>query len=238
MSGNHEIGHEQIRAAALLDAQAKAAALFSDIERMELIRPGATESELNKAIFRLSRDKYDAGRHWHKRIVRAGPNTMLPYQHDPEDRVIEANDIVFVDLGPVFAEWEADFGRTYVLGSDPGKQRICRMTEAIFRAGKKHFAAHPDITGAELYAYVRGLAESEGWEFGNAHAGHLVGEFPHERIHGDQVTLYIHGDNHDRLRQLDKNGHERHWILEVHLVDRERQYGAFFEELLTLGEVS
>ena len=32
------------------------------------------------------------------------------------------DDILFLDLGPIFAEWEADFGRTYVLGDDPVKQ--------------------------------------------------------------------------------------------------------------------
>ncbi|HEX5296387.1 MAG TPA: hypothetical protein VFW50_05320 [Streptosporangiaceae bacterium] len=33
----------------------------------------------------------------------------------------------------------------------------------------------------------------------------------------------------------DANGQACHWILEVHLVDRERQIGGFFEELLDLG---
>jgi hypothetical protein len=27
----------------------------------------------------------------------------------------------------------------------------------------------------------------------------------------------------------------RHWILEIHFVDRARQIGGFFEELLTVG---
>jgi Xaa-Pro dipeptidase len=32
--------------------------------------------------------------------------------------VIGDDDIVFCDFGPVSEEWEADFGRTFVLGSD------------------------------------------------------------------------------------------------------------------------
>jgi hypothetical protein len=95
---------EQRRAESLLEAQRKAGALFADIEAMGLIRPGATESAISKEIFRLSRDKYDAGRHWHKRVIRTGPNTVHPYQIDPEDRVIAADDIVYLDLGPVFAD--------------------------------------------------------------------------------------------------------------------------------------
>lgn len=228
---------EQRRAASLLDAQAKAAALFQDIEQLGLIRPGVMESQLNKEIFRLSRDKYDAGRHWHKRIVRAGANTVHPYQVDPADLAIAEDDLVFIDLGPVFADWEADFGRTYVLGTDPDKQRICRDLETIFAAGKRHFQANPAITGSELYTFVCDLAGQYGWDYGNGHAGHIVGEFPHERIHGDKVALYIHPENRQPLRRPGQTGHDYHWILEIHLVEKAGRYGAFFEELLTLGDL-
>ena len=57
-------------------------------------------------------------------MVRSGPNTLLTY-HDPAvDRRIEDDDIVYLDFGPVFDAWEADFGRTYALGTDPHKQRL------------------------------------------------------------------------------------------------------------------
>ena len=48
------------------------------------------------------------------------------------------------------------------------------------------------------------------------------------------MTLYIHPDNHARLRSRDASGHDRHWILEIHFVDRRREVGAFYEQLLTL----
>lgn len=228
---------EQRRALALLEAQAKASTMFDEIAALGLIRPGVTESQLNKEIYRLSRDKYDAGRHWHKRIVRSGANTIHPYQEDPTDLTLVEDDLVFIDLGPVFADWEADFGRTYVIGSDPDKQRICRDLETIFIAGKRHFQEHADLTGRDLYRYVCDLADAHGWDYGNGHAGHIVGEFPHEKIHGDKVSLYIHPDNDQPLRRPDRSGHSYHWILEIHLVDKARRYGAFFEELLTLGEL-
>ena len=37
------------------------------------------------------------------------------------------------------------------------------------------------------------------------------------------------------MRRVDRGGRTCHWILEVHLVDRERQIGGFYEELLDLG---
>jgi len=36
------------------------------------------------------------------------------------------------------------------------------------------------------------------------------------------------------LREPDAHGRPRHWILEVHFVDRAREIGGFFEELLTV----
>jgi Xaa-Pro aminopeptidase len=161
-------------------------------------------------------------------------NTLQPYRENPPDRTIEADDIVFLDFGPIFAEWEADFGRTYVLGDDPVKHRLQADLPRVWAAGRAHFEAEPEITGAQLYAHVVGLAEAAGWAFGGAHSGHLVGEFPHETIDGEKIESYIAPGNTNPMRRTDRVGRQCHWILEVHLVDRERGIGGFFEQLLTL----
>jgi Xaa-Pro aminopeptidase len=173
--------------------------------------------------------------HWHKRIVRAGPNTLRPYREDPPDLMIQPDDILFLDFGPVFEDWEADFGRTYVLGDDPAKHRLVHDLESIFRATKAHFLAHPRITGAELYEDAASRAKQAGWDFGGEIAGHLVGEFPHERIPGHRVWQNIMPGNTVPLEGLDTQGRRRHWILEIHLIDRARDIGGFYEELLTIG---
>jgi hypothetical protein len=79
------------------------------------------------------------------------------------------------------------------------------------------------------------MAQAAGWEFGGTIAGHLVGQFPHADIAGEPVESYIAPGSDQPMRRLDANGQVCHWILEVHLVDRERQIGGFFEELLDLG---
>ena len=78
------------------------------------------------------------------------------------------------------------------------------------------------------------LAAEAGWELGGWHAGHLVGEFPHERIDGADVESYVAPANDTPLRRTDKAGRVCHWILEIHLVDRERGFGGFYEKLPTL----
>jgi hypothetical protein len=37
-----------------------------------------------------------------------------------------------------------------------------------------------------------------------------------------------------RMNALGENGKPRHWILEIHFVDRERGIGGFIAELLTV----
>jgi Xaa-Pro dipeptidase len=226
---------EEAIAAGLVDAQEKAQKLFDEVEAQRLIRPGVAETEINESIYALAGKMYGISRYWHKRIVRAGRNTLAPYDENPPDLTVTEDDIVFLDLGPVFEEWEADFGRTFVVGSDPLKRQLCRDIEQGFAKGKKHFHEHPDITAAELYEFAKRLAEDAGWEYGGPIAGHLIGVFPHEKIAGDKISLYVHPKNHLRMRTPDAEGRKRHWILEIHFVDRVREIGGFYEELLTIG---
>lgn len=225
---------ESIRAGRLLDAQAKAALLFAEIEQRGLVAPGQGERAVSDRIRDLANELFGTTRHWHKRIVRSGPNTLLPYRENPPDLVIGADDIVFADFGPIFEEYEADFGRTFVLGGDPVKHRLRDDLPKVFQAGKRFFQAHPETTGAAQHAEVARLAAESGWQLGGWHAGHLVGEFPHEQIDGADVESYITPANDTPLRRTDKAGRRGHWIQEIHLVDRERGFGGFYEELLTL----
>jgi Xaa-Pro dipeptidase len=225
---------EETRATELLEAQTKAEQLFAQIEARDLVRPGITESRLNADIYALAEEMYGINTYWHKRIVRAGRNTLLPYAENPPDLTLGTDDILFLDLGPVFEKWEADFGRTFVLGSDPLKHKLRQDVGSAFAEGKQYFNETPDITGSELFKYATSLAEKFGWEFGGRIAGHLIGQFPHEKIANDKVTLYVHPDSHLPMRARDDKGQERHWILEIHFVDREREIGGFYEELLTV----
>jgi Xaa-Pro aminopeptidase len=218
----------------LLAAQDKAAALFAQVVDRGLVCAGKLESELTAEIHALAQAQFGVSRHWHKRIARAGPNTLLTYYDECPDRRIAGDDIVYLDFGPVFEAWEADFGRTYVLGSDPDKHRLVGDLAAAFARGKNFYQASPNLTAGELYDYIVGLAAEYGWEFGNRTAGHLVGHFPHETKPQDPDRLRIRHGNSISLREPDEKGRPRHWILEVHFIDRRREIGGFFEELLTV----
>ncbi len=222
------------RHSALREAERKAVELFKAIEEKNIIRSNRTEKQINREIYDLAFQMYGIKKYWHKRIVRSGKNTLCPYEENPPNLTVLEDDIIFLDFGPIFEDWEADFGRTYVIGEDGNKLKLLDDIEKVWDEGKAYFQSQPNITGSELFSYISGLARKYGWELGGSHAGHLIGEFPHEQIQGDEVENYIHTNNKTIMRAPDPNGHPRDWILEVHLIDRNLGIGGFFEQLLTV----
>jgi Xaa-Pro aminopeptidase len=214
-------------------AEEKAKDLFNAIEYKGLITPGKSEKQLCDEIVEVAKKDFGVENHWGKKIVRTGINTLQPYVANPGDLIIRENDILFFDFHPVFEGWEADLGRTYVLGNDPLKQKIKQDVEAAWHEGNHWYFKQNKLTGAAFFNYATDLAKRYGYEFGNAIAGHIVGRFPHEQPDDqNDLCLDVHPDNHNDILQLDKFGNKRHWILELHFVDRINRIGAFFEELL------
>jgi len=215
-------------------AEQKAKALFTNAAQRGLIVAGKTESELSAEIVALAKELFGIESFWHKKIVRAGANTLHPYNGNPPDRVIQDDDIVFLDFGPIFNGWEADLGRTYVIGNDPLKLKLRKDVEEAWHVANAWYHRQRDLTGAAFFNYVTELAKNYGWEFGGDIAGHIVGRYPHEQPDDPaDLGLDIHPDNHASIMLLDKHGNKRHWILEIQFVDRKNNIGAFFEQLIT-----
>jgi Xaa-Pro aminopeptidase len=218
----------------LIEAEKKAAFLFSEIENRNLIQVGKSEKELNQEIFELAFELFSIKKYWHKRIVRAGKNTLLPYAYNPENLVLADDDILFFDFGPVFEDWEADFGRTYVIGDNTSKIKLKNDVENAWIVGNEFYQKNRyTLTGADFYKFTLDLAQKFSWKYGNEHCGHLIGNFPHEKLQGDEKINYIHPENHSLMSDLDSSGNERFWIYEIHFTDENLGFGAFFEQMLT-----
>lgn len=216
----------------LLAAERRAFALLDAIETAELIAPGRTELQVERDIFAIASHHFGVTEHWHDRIVRAGVNTLLIAGETAPDRTIGEDDMVFLDLGPVFGAWEADVARCYAIGDDPEKHRLVADLPRVFDAMKARFDGDPDITGADLYAFAQDEAARRGWGFGGAIAGHMVGRFPTGRAPGDRTMRRISPANTMRMRDPEQDGRTRHWILEVHLVAPDGSFAGFYERLL------
>jgi Xaa-Pro dipeptidase len=226
---------ERHRLTRLVEAERKALALLDAIEDAEFIAAGRTEREVEKDIYALAAARFGVEKHWHKRIVRCGANTLATAGDNPPVLTIGDDDMVFLDLGPVFDEWEADVGRSYAIGDDPQKHALCRELPIQFDILARHFRNDHDVTGADLYALACDSAAQSGWRFGGEIAGHIVGEFPHARLPGRKQHGHISPENPTRMRETDGFGRARHWILEIHLVAPDGRFGGFYERLM-LGE--
>ena len=224
--------NEAQRLAALVAAERRALALLASIERAGVIRAGVSELEIERDIYAIAAGEFGITAHWHDRIVRSGPNTLCVAGEAAPDRIVAADDIVFLDLGPVFGDWEADVGRSYVMGGNPEKRRLVADLEIVFEALRTRFEDDPDITGATLYAAALEEAGARGWRFGGRIAGHLVGRYPYARSPAGREGGRISPANPQRMRDPDRLGQPRHWILEVHLVAADGTFGGFYERLL------
>ncbi|MCO5249459.1 MAG: aminopeptidase P family protein [Chitinophagales bacterium] len=216
----------------LKEAESIAVKLFEETQSRKLIVAGKDEKTLNDEIFNLAKELFHIDKHWHKRIVRCGENTLFPYKENPPNKTIQKNDILFFDFGPVIEKWEADLGRTYVIGDDPLRHKLKNDIEKAWFKTKEWFDNQTELKASKLFEFAVNKANEYGWEFGGEIAGHLIGEFPHERLEPGNYQLYVHPDNNNNMFDLDFNGQKRYWILEMHFVDRNNKIGGFYEQLL------
>src|ERR1700712_5160214 len=135
-------------------AQQKAKELFAAVEERGLMAPGKSESQLIEDVVKLANDLFGIDSFWHKKIVRVGVNTLQPYSGNPPDVVIQEDDIVILDFGPIFEGYEADLGRTYIIGNNPLKLKLKKDIEVAWHEANTWYAQQKSLTGAQYFAYL------------------------------------------------------------------------------------
>ena len=78
--------------------------------------------------------------HWHPPIIRFGANTCKIYSEASDPAIeLQANDLFFIDLGPVFQGHEADIGATFTVGDAPEHQACAAAVAEIFQRVSSHW---------------------------------------------------------------------------------------------------
>lgn len=188
-------------------------------ELASLIRPGMTEEDAHRLYKELCK-KYPVEKQWHPPKLRFGPNTLCNFKDLSQPYVLKESDIFFIDIGPVVAGHEADYGETFFIGQSDDYKRICEAQKKVFQKVSDHWKNSGE-TGQNLYEYARSVAQAEGYIFNADQDGHRIGDFPH----------YVHFRG--ALAECDEKVIPNAWILEIHLWDPERRFGAFFEDILS-----
>jgi methionyl aminopeptidase len=185
----------------------------------EQITPGMSEDEA-KNIARSTLSALEMRRGWHHIIVRCGKNTTKDFMERSEPGVVLGeNDIFFIDIGPVYGDFEGDAGDTFVFGDNPlhlkAKADVRQIWE-IVRA--KWFTEQ--ISGRELYDFAIATTESMGWKLNMDLSGHRLSDYPHS----------AHYDG--PMAEVDFKPNPNLWVLEIAIAHPDMSFGAFYEDLL------
>jgi Xaa-Pro aminopeptidase len=164
--------------------------------------------------------KYGEIKFWHPHKFRIGRNTLCAFkdESDPSVRLL-ADDIFFIDVGPILYEHEGDFGETFVVGELSEGKKLQDFSSRLFDEAKKVFFEN-NFNGKDLYYYLNTRATHYGLNLNMKTLGHRVGDFPHH--------LYYRGKMADVEEKLLPNL----WVLEVQISNLENTIGAFFEDIL------
>ena len=162
-------------------ARIEAAACIADralASVLPMLRPGATESQLQMALDDAIRTAGASGPAYDT-IVASGPNGALPHA-TPTDRRLEAGDLVIVDVGAVVDGYRSDMTRTFVLG-DPSDQAAA-MLDVVGRSQAAGVGAvGPGVEAGEIDGACRSVIHEAGMGDAFVHGtGHGVGLDIHE----------------------------------------------------------
>jgi Xaa-Pro aminopeptidase len=183
------------------------------------VRPGMVEEQAVAMAKDLLAER-GMLRGWHDVYVRFGSNTTKTFgaASDP-GVVLGKDDIFFIDIGPVFEEWEGDGGDTFVTGSDPEMARCAEDARKLFHVVRKKWKRE-SATGKVLYDYATAAASQLGWELNLDLSGHRLSDFPHAAVYDGPMAT------------LDFTPTARLWVLEIHIRHPTRGFGAFYEDML------
>ncbi|MBV8462286.1 MAG: aminopeptidase P family protein [Acidimicrobiales bacterium] len=183
------------------------------------ITPGLSEEEA-KGIARATLTSLGMRRGWHHIIVRCGSNTTKDFMERSEPGVVlQENDIFFVDIGPVYGDFEGDAGDTFVLGENPLHLKAKADVRSIWEIVRAKWFTE-EITGIELYEFAIATAGEFGWKLNMDLSGHRLSDYPHS----------AHYDG--PLAEVGFRPNPNLWVLEIAIAHPDGTFGAFYEDLL------
>ncbi|HWE55324.1 MAG TPA: M24 family metallopeptidase [Acidimicrobiales bacterium] len=183
------------------------------------IQPGMAEEEAKDHARKLL-ESLGMRRGWHHIITRCGSNTTKDFMARSEPGVVlQPDDIFFVDIGPIHGDSEGDAGDTFVLGGDADHLRAKADVRDIWDAVREDWFSSGS-TGRELYAFANKTAADLGWKLNFDLSGHRLSDFPHSAHYDGSIA------------DVDFALRPERWVLEIAIAHPEREFGAFYEDLL------
>lgn len=184
----------------LLGAQRATLAVVAQLESE--VRPGVTERELAARAEELALAAGASGV-WTPIAVGAGPGALVCHpDFPPTDRRVAEDDLVLLDVTPLFGSWPGDATRTVLVGDDAARREVLHEVTVIERALLD--VVEPGMPANELFGLARGLIHERGFELLD-----LLGNIGHDLGETGEVTGFIDQRNETPMRGC--------WAIEPHL---------------------
>lgn len=211
---------EKFNLDSFLQARATTKLVISEIcKGLEESDGSYSETDLQELIERQLRATGAEG-FWHPTKVRIGHHTTKNFRETlSADKHRLRDTLISIDVGPIYAQHEADFAVTYQFGNNPEYQRLIDASVAVFEQTAQAWRQQK-LSGPHLYEYAARQAEKLGLRLNLNMDGHRLGDFPH--------ALYYKGG----LAEFASTPLAHVWVLEIHLINDDLQVGAFFEDIL------
>ncbi|OWT73697.1 MULTISPECIES: NAD(P)H dependent flavin oxidoreductase family protein [unclassified Achromobacter] len=198
--------------------QARRRSIAAVHEIAALIRPGMTTAAAIALADQHLRGM-GASHNWHPTYIRFGADSQSPAIHPTDrQRVLGEDDIFVVDIGPVWDNYEGDYGDTFATGPSADHARCAEAARLVFQ--RTRLAWLQGLTGAGLYDAADGYAREYGCTVVREIPGHRVADFPH--------ALY----GKHQLAAADFVPSDGIWVLEIQVRDLHLPIGAFYEDVL------
>jgi Xaa-Pro aminopeptidase len=189
------------------------------LELKDQIHPGMKEHKAHE-IFNQILKSNKIEKIWHPTKIRFGANTLKSFREpSDEDIVLGTEDLYFIDIGPVIFDHEGDFGETFQTGENRELERLIEASKSLFTLTEKAWR-EKKLTGSELYSFASEQAIKWGYHLNLHMDGHRIGDFPH--------AIW----SKSGLGEINFTPKEQRWVLEIHLIDKNIQRGAFYEDIL------
>lgn len=203
-------------ARALLEARQRSRLAVEQIAAA--CRPGMGEADAEAEAARVFAE-LGFERVWHPTHIRFGRNTLKLYKEASEPGVLLGEqDLLFIDIGPVWAGHEGDYGDTFVIGDAPEHRAIAEAARSLFHTVAAHWRR--GASGRDLYALAESEARALGYELNLGAPGHRLGDFPHA----------VHKAG--KLAAAEFHPTPGLWVLEIQIRHPQLPIGAFYEDLL------
>ncbi len=151
--------------------------IFNKVRPM--VKVGMTEKDFESIILKEVIDSKATGVSFDP-IVAAGPSGSSPHW-SPSDRVIEANQMVTLDMGVMVDGFASDMTRTFVVEGKVSEEEELIWNTVKESMEKTILLVKPGITGKELDEYARAIIDEAGYgEYFTHGLGHAVGINVHE----------------------------------------------------------